>query len=256
MIAVAIIGGSGRMGQVMATGLGDLDDVSVAVLVDPYQPAERHGAQWTRTIDEVDPDLVTAVVDFSTPEGVTASARWCAAHRKVLIVGTTGLSAEQRSELELAGTSTGVLLCANYSIGAVLAERFAEQAAPYFDTVEVIELHHNRKVDAPSGTSLQAVNRIAAARERSGRETIANPTTRETLAGTRGGEGLGGVRIHSVRLPGLTAHQEVLFGAPGEGLTIRHDSYDRVSFVHGVALALRHVTVESGFVEGIDGFLD
>jgi len=244
------------MGQVMAAGLGELDDVTVAVLVDPYQPPSRHGAQWVHTIDEVDPATVDAVVDFSTPDGVTASARWCAANRKVLIVGTTGLSGEQRSELELAGASTGVLLCANYSIGAVLAERFAALAAPYFDTVEVIELHHDRKVDAPSGTSLQAVKRMADARVASGRDPIANPTTRETLAGTRGGEGLGGVRIHSVRLPGLTAHQEILFGAPGEGLTIRHDSYDRVSFVHGVALALRHVSVESGFVEGMDAFLD
>jgi 4-hydroxy-tetrahydrodipicolinate reductase len=253
---LGIVGGSGRMGQVLATGLAGLDDFSVAVLVDPFEPPARHGALWVHTIHEIDPDSLDAVIDFSTPEGVVASARWCATHRKVLIVGTTGLTAEQRSELELAGAATGVVLCANYSIGAVLAERFAAQAAPYFDTVEVIELHHDRKVDAPSGTSLQAVRRMAAAREASGRAPITNPTTRETLPGTRGGVGLGGVRIHSVRLPGLTAHQEILFGAPGEGLTIRHDAYDRVSFVHGVALALRHLTVESGFVEGIDEFLD
>jgi 4-hydroxy-tetrahydrodipicolinate reductase len=254
--ALVIVGGSGRMGQMMANGLGALGDFTIAALVDPHEPPAREGAAWARTIEEVDPSSADAVVDFSVPEGAAASARWCAAHAKVLVVGTTGLSDAQRDELKSAGARTGVVLCANYSIGAVLSERFAAQAAPYFDTVEIVELHHDRKVDAPSGTSLQAARRIAAAREAAGRAAIADPTTRAPLAGTRGGEGPGGVRIHSVRLPGLTAHQEILFGGPGEGLTIRHDSFDRVSFVSGVALALRHVTPQSGFVEGIDSFLE
>ena len=222
---------------------------------DPTEPAGHDGVHWAPRIDDVDPSSVDAVVDFSTPEGVVASARWCAANKKVLVIGTTGLSPAQRETVVAAGASTGVALCANFSIGAVLAERFAAQAAKYFDTVEVIELHHDRKVDAPSGTSLQAVRVMAAAREAAGLAPIVNPTTRETLAHTRGGEGAGGIRVHSVRLPGLTAHQEILFGGDGEGLTIRHDSYDRASFVHGVALALRHVTTSSGFVEGIDRFL-
>ncbi|MFI5036496.1 MAG: 4-hydroxy-tetrahydrodipicolinate reductase [Acidimicrobiales bacterium] len=254
MIAVALVGGSGRMGQTLATELAALPDITVAALVDLHEPAHSAVA-WAPTLSEIHADSVDAVVDFSTPEGAVASAHWCAEHAKVLVVGTTGLSAEQRDELRRAGDRTGVVLCANFSIGAVLAERFAAQAAPYFDTVEVIELHHDRKVDAPSGTSLQAARRIAVAREAAGLAPIGNPTERETLAHTRGGEGPAGVRIHSVRLPGLTAHQEILFGGPGEGLTIRHDSFDRVSFVHGVALALRHVQVDSGFVEGIDSFL-
>jgi len=254
--ALGIVGGSGRMGQELASGLAAQADFTVTVLVDPTEPRAHEGVLWARSFDEVNPEALDAVVDFSTPEGVVASAAWCAAHRKVLVIGTTGLTPDQRAEVEKAGESTGVVLCANYSIGAVLAERFAAQAAPYFDTVEVIELHHDRKVDAPSGTSLQAARRIAAAREAAGRAPIANPTTRATLENTRGGEGPGGVRIHSVRLPGLTAHQEILFGGPGEGLTIRHDSYDRVSFVHGVALALRHASVDSGFVEGIERFLE
>jgi 4-hydroxy-tetrahydrodipicolinate reductase len=255
VIALGIVGGSGRMGQELATGLAAQSDFTVTVLVDPSEPPPREGVLWARTLDDVKPDTVDAVVDFSTPEGVVASAHWCAAHRKVLVMGTTGLSPAQRAEVEKAGESTGVVLCANYAIGAVLAERFAALAAPFFDTVEVIELHHDRKVDAPSGTSLQAVRRIAAALEAAGRPPMSDFTTHVALPGTRGGEGPGGVRIHSVRLPGLIAHQEILFGAPGEGLTIRHDSYDRVSYVHGVALALRHASVDSGFVEGIDRFL-
>ncbi len=243
------------MGHALATGLGAMADFHVSVLVDPVDPGAHDGATWAASIADVDPSRVDAVVDFSTPEGVVASARWCAAHRRVLVIGATGLSPEQRDEVATAGAATGVVLCANYSIGAVLAERFAAQAAPYFDTVEVVELHHDRKVDAPSGTALAAVRAMAAAREAAGRAPIVNPTTRETLANTRGGEGAGGIRVHSVRLPGLTAHQEILFGGDGEGLTIRHDSYDRASFVNGVALALRGVTTSSGFVEGIDRFL-
>jgi len=254
--ALCIVGGSGRMGQTLATGLGAMPDFTVSVLVDPHEPASLHGALWSESLDGVDPGVVDAVVDFSTPEGVVASARWCAAHAKPLVIGTTGLSSEQRAEVVAAAESTGVVLCANYAIGAVLAERFAAMAAPYFDTAEVIELHHADKVDAPSGTSLSVARRMAAAREAAGRAPMANATTRETLAAARGGEGPGGVRVHSVRLPGLTAHQEILFGSPGEGLTIRHDSYDRASFVHGVAIALRAVTPDSGFVEGIDRFLD
>src|SRR5271169_2865046 len=244
------------MGQELASGLAAQADFTVTVLVDPTEPPAHDGVLWARTLDEVDPAALDAVVDFSTPEGVVASAAWCATHRKVLVIGTTGLSAAQRAEVERAGQSTGVVLCANYSIGAVLAERFAAQAAPYFDTVEVIELHHDRKVDAPSGTSLQTARRIAAAREAAGRAPIANPTTRATLADTRGGEGPGGVRIHSVRLPGLTAHQEVLFGSPGEGLTLRHDVYDRASYMAGLLLSLRRLDRVEGLRIGLASVLD
>jgi 4-hydroxy-tetrahydrodipicolinate reductase len=255
VIALAIVGGSGRMGRTLASGLAATGEFAVAALVDPHEPPAHERVAWAASLDEVDPSVVDAVVDFSTPEGAVASARWCARHARALVVGTTGLTDAQRAELAAAGESTGVVLCANFAIGAVLAERFAAQAAPYFDTVEVIELHHDAKVDAPSGTSLHAARRIAAAREAAGLAPGANPTTRETLEGSRGGEGPGGVRIHSVRLAGLTAHQEILFGSPGEGLTIRHDSYDRMSFVHGVAVALRHATSAPGFLEGIDALL-
>jgi 4-hydroxy-tetrahydrodipicolinate reductase len=251
---LAIVGGAGRMGQALAHGLS-ARGFSLAALVDRAEPAELLGAAWTTTLAEVDPGAVDAVVDFSSPESVVTNAAWCARHARPLVVGTTGLSPEQRGALAAAGEATGVLLCANFSVGAVLAERFAAMAAPFFDSVEVIELHHGAKADAPSGTSMAAGRAIATARQRAGLAPIADPTTRATLEHSRGGEGPGGVRIHSVRLPGLTAHQEILFGGPGEGLSIRHDSYDRMSFVPGVALALERLRADSGFVEGLDSFL-
>jgi 4-hydroxy-tetrahydrodipicolinate reductase len=252
MIRLAIVGGAGRMGQVMAHGLGASGEFSVAALVDVHEPAEVAGALWHKFLDEVDPATVDAVVDFSTPEGVRSSAAWCGLNRKCLVVGTTGLTRDERDALAAAATTTGVVVASNFSVGAVLAARFAALAAPYFDRAEIVELHHDHKVDAPSGTSLTTAQAVADARRAAGRADLEDPTTRFTLESARGARGPGGVRIHSVRLAGLVAHQEVIFGAAGEGLTIRHDSYDRSSFVHGVALALRRVTPESGLVEGID----
>jgi 4-hydroxy-tetrahydrodipicolinate reductase len=146
-------------------------------------------------------------------------------------------------------------MASNFSLGAVLSERFAAMAAPYFERVEIVELHHDRKVDAPSGTSITTAERIRAARAVAGRTTPAEPTQRYTIEGARGADAGDGVRIHSVRLPGLVAHQEILLGGPGEGLTIRHDSYDRVSFVQGVAIAIKNVDATPGFIWGIDDFI-
>ena len=132
------------------------------------------------------------------------------------------------------------------------AERFAAQAAAHFERAEIIELHHDKKIDAPSGTSIATARVIAAARATAGLDPIVDVTEHETVANARGAEGLGGVRVHSVRLPGLVAHQEIIFGGPGEGLTIRHDSYDRSSFVSGVILAVRAVTTRPGLTVGLD----
>ena len=240
------------MGQALAEGLNLVDGLVVNALVDLVEPARTFGARWVPTIGDLDPDATDAVVDFSAPVSVVASARWCAEHHVGLVVGTTGLSPEQRRSLEDAGSVTGVILAANFSLGAVLSERFAAMAAPYFDRVEIIELHHDRKVDAPSGTSIATADRIREARAAAGRSTAPEPTQRHTIEGARGADAGEGVRIHAVRLPGLVAHQEVLFGGPGEGLTIRHDSFDRASFVQGVALAVAHVDATPGFTLGID----
>jgi 4-hydroxy-tetrahydrodipicolinate reductase len=255
MIRIAMVGGAGRMGQALTEGLNLLDDCVVTTLVDPHKPSSLFDATHHTSVQDVDPSLIDVVVDFSNPASVVASADWCARNGKGLVIGTTGLSPEQRQVVESAGERCGVIMASNFSLGAVLSERFAAMAAPYFDRVEIIELHHDRKVDAPSGTSLTTAAAIRAARAAAGRSTAADPTERFLLEGSRGGDAGDGVRIHSVRLPGLVAHQEILFGGPGEGLTIRHDSFDRTSFVQGVAVAARAVVGLAGFHFGLDAFV-
>jgi len=242
------------MGQMMAGTLGGLG-YSVACLVDSREPKELFGATYCASWDSVDETKVDVVIDFSSPEGVVASARWCAEHGKGLVIGTTGLSGEQRQVVDDTAKKIGVAIAANYSVGAVLSEKFAAMAAPYFDRVEIIELHHDKKVDAPSGTSIAAAKGIAEARAAAGLPEIEDPTVRHTLSGARGADTIGGIKIHSVRLPGLTAHQEILFGGPGEGLTIRHDSFDRVSFVQGVALAVDAVDATPRLLDGIESLI-
>jgi 4-hydroxy-tetrahydrodipicolinate reductase len=255
MKRIAIVGGAGRMGQVLSAGLGAVADFAVVALVDVTAPAELAGASHVTSVDGLEPASVDVVVDFSTPEGAVASARWCAEHAVALVIGTTGLSEDERSEVQRCAGSTAIVMATNFSLGVVLQQRFAAMAAPYFDRVEIIELHHDRKVDAPSGTSLTTARAIAEARRGAGLAPLVDPTSRHSIEGTRGGDGADGVRIHSVRLPGLVSHQEVLFGGPGEGLTIRHDSFDRLSFVQGVVLAVHAIGTTPGLTEGIDSLV-
>jgi 4-hydroxy-tetrahydrodipicolinate reductase len=243
------------MGQTLAAALAATGRYDLAFLVDSSEPKELFGATYAASWDDVDAAKVDVVIDFSSPDGVVASALWCAQHAKGLVIGTTGLSSEQRQAVEDAAKKVGVVIAANYSLGAVLSEKFAAMAAPYFDRVEIIELHHDKKVDAPSGTSIAAAKGIAGARAAAGLAEMDDPTVRHTVAGARGADTIGGIKIHSVRLPGLVAHQEILFGGPGEGLTIRHDSFDRVSFVQGVALAVDAVDATPQLLEGIESLI-
>jgi 4-hydroxy-tetrahydrodipicolinate reductase len=243
------------MGQILAGGLSATGRFSIGALVDVRAPNELFGATYASSWDEVDASKIDVVVDFSSPEGVVASATWCGANGVGLVIGTTGLSDEQRLAVETAATKVGVVIAANYSVGAVLSEKFAAMAAPYFDRVEIIELHHDKKVDAPSGTSIAAAKGIAAARVAAELPEMVDPTVRHTLAGARGADTIGGIKIHSVRLPGLVAHQEILFGGPGEGLTIRHDSFDRLSFVQGVALAADAINANPRLIDGIESLI-
>jgi 4-hydroxy-tetrahydrodipicolinate reductase len=172
------------------------------------------------------------------------------------VVGTTGFTDERLAEVQslLADApGVGVLIAPNFSVAAVLMMRFAEQAAPFFPSVEVVELHHDRKVDAPSGTATSTARRIAAVRKRTGADPVPDATTEER-AGARGAD-IDGVHVHAVRLRGLVAHQEVLFGTEGETLSIRHDSLDRVSFMPGVLLAVRSVADRLGLTVGIDDLI-
>jgi len=178
---------------------------------------------------------------------------WCAEHGVHAVVGTTGFSPDDVAALRrrFDASSANAVIAPNFSIGAVLMMRFAELAAPLFDTAEIIELHHDEKVDAPSGTSMLTAERMAAASPDWGTD----PTEETVVAGARGGATPSGIRVHSVRLRGLVAHQEVLLGTTGQTLSIRHDSYDRSSFMPGVLLAVKSVADRPGLTVGLDVLL-
>jgi 4-hydroxy-tetrahydrodipicolinate reductase len=193
-------------------------------------------------------------IDFTVPGVAVANATWCAAEGIHSVIGTTGIDDEALSELSKsfpAAGGVGCVVAPNFAIGAVLMMRFAEIAAPWFETAEIVELHHDAKVDAPSGTAMLTANRMAAASS----EWAPDPTRVAVVAGARGGVGPAGIHIHSVRLRGLVAHQEVLLGTTGQSLTIRHDSYDRESFMPGVLLAARQVPSRPGLTVGLEHLL-
>ncbi len=209
----------------------------------------------------ISPDLAAlevagaeVAVDFTVPGAALANALWCADHGICPVIGTTGVTEEDLLLLQSAFPADRALGCAvvaNFAIGAVLMMRFAELAAPWFETAEIVELHHDAKVDAPSGTAMVTAARMAAASD----EWAADPTKVEVLPGARGSAGPAGIRIHSLRLRGMVAHQEVLLGTTGQSLTIRHDSYDRLSFMPGVLMAVRRVVTTPGLTVGLDRLL-
>jgi 4-hydroxy-tetrahydrodipicolinate reductase len=197
---------------------------------------------------EVAPDVA---VDFTVVDGARENVRWCAANSVHAVVGTTGFDAADHAAFREAFTSSNCLIAPNFAIGAVLMMRFAELAAPWFETAEIIELHHDQKVDAPSGTAMRTAELMAAASN----EWAPDPTTKVVAAGARGGAGPAGIRVHSVRLRGMVAHQEVLLGTEGQSLSIRHDSYDRSSFMPGVVLACKRIADHPGVTVGLEPFL-
>jgi 4-hydroxy-tetrahydrodipicolinate reductase len=197
------------------------------------------------------------LVDFTTPDVVMDNLHWAIEQGISVVVGTTGFTDERLGLLRgwlAAKPGVGVLIAPNFGIGAVLMMQFAARAARYFDSAEVIERHHPRKLDAPSGTATHTARLIAEARAEAGLGAMPD-ATKEEIAGARGAD-IDGVRVHAVRSAGLVAHQEVLFGTEGETLTIRHDSLDRVSFMPGVLLAVREVRKRPGLTVGIDSLLD
>jgi len=198
---------------------------------------------------------VDVAVDFTHPDSVMDDVRWCVRHAVHCVVGTTGISAadldEIRALIEEEGNESNVFVAPNFAIGAVLMMRFAAAASRWLPSVEIIELHHSGKAEAPSGTAIKTAEEIAKARSEGGEA----PPSREIFPGARGGE-VAGIRVHSVRLPGLVAHQEVIMGGPGQSLTIRHDSYDRASFMPGVLLAIKAITKHPGLAYGLENLLD
>lgn len=250
-----VVSGTGRMGRQVAAALRDAPDAEPLAFVDALATAASCDGlpvypDANACLAEFRPDVV---VDFTNAAWTPELARAALDHRARLVIGTTGLPAEFVEWLRSACDERrlGGVLASNFAIGAVLMMAFAEQAARFFDHAEIIELHHDQKVDAPSGTALTTAERMRAAR---GQPFVCPATEKETLAGTRGGV-YGGITIHSVRLPGLVAHQEVVFGGLGQTLTIRHDSTGRESFMPGVLLAVRAVMKEERLVVGLDGLL-
>jgi 4-hydroxy-tetrahydrodipicolinate reductase len=209
-----------------------------------------------RMLDVVD-SAAEVVVDFTHPDVVLDNLRFCVDHGIHAVVGTTGFDADKLDTLRTwlaPRPELGVLVAPNFAIGAVLSMRFAQLAARFYESVEIIELHHARKVDAPSGTAARTAELIARARADAGLGAVPDATTR-ALDGARGAD-VDGLRVHSVRLAGLVAHQEVLFGTEGETLTIRHDSLDRASFMPGVLLGVRSVVDRPGLTVGLEPLLD
>lgn len=258
MIRVLVTGAAGKVGSEVVRAVTEADGMTVVAAVDPGVSgcfvAGPHGAHIECTqdlgaaIQAFKPDVM---VDFTRPDVVEANLRVALAAGVDCVVGTTGLSEELLAELAaLAPENTCLFFAPNFAVGAVLMMQFAEQAARYMPHVEVIELHHDRKLDAPSGTAIRTARMVAAARN----QWPQTPGAETELAGMQGARGtmVDGVAVHSVRLPGLVAHQEVVFGGQGQTLTIRHDTIDRTSFMPGVVLAVREVGSRSGLVIGLE----
>jgi 4-hydroxy-tetrahydrodipicolinate reductase len=196
------------------------------------------------------------VVDFTTPDAVMSNLEFVISHGIHAVVGSTGFTEERIANLkslQAKRSEVGVLIAPNFALGAVLMMQFSKQAAKFFESVEIVELHHPNKVDAPSGTSARTAELIAQARKEAGL-AAAPDATKTSLDGARGAQ-VDGIPIHSLRVRGLVAHQEVIFGGPGETLTIRHDSLDRVGFMPGVLLGVRNIGSRPGINVGLEGFL-
>lgn len=213
-------------------------------------------ARISEDSDLAEAEQADVMVDFTQPGSVMDNIKWCIDHKINVVVGTTGFTDERLDHVRAwlgDKPECGVVIAPNFSIGAVLMMAFAAKAAPFFESVEIIELHHPRKLDAPSGTARTTAQEIAAARERAHAKPMPDATTDE-LPGARGAR-VDGIPVHSVRLQGLVAHQEVLLGLAGETLTIRDDSYDRVSFMPGVLAAVRAVVSRPGLTVGMNQIL-
>jgi len=259
-IKVGVFGAGGRMGSTVCGAVAADSDLELVGAVDPHHAgldaravtgAEVSGLQVMADAEGLPHAGVEVAVDFTDAEAARRNLRWCAEHGVHAVVGTTGLSDGDVDELTALFTASNCLIAPNFAIGAVLMMRFAELAAPYFETAEIIELHHDGKVDAPSGTAMLTAQRMAAASP----DWAPDPTKNEVVGGARGGAGPAGIHVHSVRLRGLVAHQEVLLGTTGQSLTIRHDSYDRSSFMPGVVLAVKRIADRPGLTVGLDALL-
>jgi 4-hydroxy-tetrahydrodipicolinate reductase len=246
MINVAVLGASGRMGSTVMAAVSGAEDMSVVAALDEGDD-----------ISVATQAKAQVAVDFTVPESTEANVHALIDAGIHAVVGTSGWDTDALSRVEEHLTERpdlGVLIAPNFALGAVLAMRMSAAAAKYFESVEVIEMHHPDKVDAPSGTAHHTAAGIAAARAAAG--VPPSPDATQDFAGGARGADVDGVRVHSVRLRGLVAHEEVLMGNPGEQFSVRHDSFDRISFMPGVLLGVREVGGHPGLSVGLDHYMD
>jgi 4-hydroxy-tetrahydrodipicolinate reductase len=245
-LRVAVVGADGRMGQEACRAIDEADDLELVARIDRADALEAAKAAGA-----------TIVVDFTNPDSVMGNVQAAIALGLHSVVGTSGFDEERLSTVSgwlAERPEVGMVIAPNFAMGAVLLMRFAREAARFFESVEIIELHHPDKVDAPSGTARHTAQVIAEARTQSGLPQAPDATT-TSLPGARGAD-VSGVPVHAVRLRGLVAHEAVLFGSPGETLTLRHDSYERAGFMPGVLLAVRKVSGLPGLTVGLEPLLD
>jgi 4-hydroxy-tetrahydrodipicolinate reductase len=245
MINVGVLGARGRMGAEVVNAVNASPDCELVAALDLGD-----------SLDQLVSSGAHVVVDFTTPDAVMANLEFLISHGIHAVVGTTGFDDKRMATLKSLSSAhpqVGILIAPNFAIGAVLMMEFAAKAAQYFESAEIIELHHPNKVDAPSGTAARTADLISKARKEAGLAAMPDATT-SSLDGARGAL-VGDVPVHSVRLRGLIAHQEVLFGGPGETLTIRHDSLDRAGFMPGVLLGIKNVISRPGVTFGLEHFM-
>ncbi|WP_234947099.1 4-hydroxy-tetrahydrodipicolinate reductase [Corynebacterium sp. CNCTC7651] len=245
MIKVGVLGAKGRVGSAVVAGVNAAEDLELVAEVDRGDALE--------TLVDAGAEVV---VDFTTPGSVMENLEFCIKHGIHCVVGTTGFDEERYEQVRkwcAEADGVGVLIAPNFAISAVLTMAFARQAAPFFESAEVVEYHHPNKLDAPSGTAIKTAQGIARARREAGMEAMPD-ATEQSLEGARGAD-VDGVKVHAVRMTGMVAHEEVIFGTRDQSLTIRQDSYGRESFVPGVLTGVREVAEHPGLTVGLDAYL-
>lgn len=249
MIKVAVCGALGKMGKEVVATVEEASDMELVAKVDIA------GDDTYKSVEEAKKSVeFDLLIDFTQPKSIFENAKYCLTNGIKIVIGTTGLSDEQIKELENLSNKNkiGCLIAPNFSTGAVLLMEFASKAAKYFDNAEIIELHHNQKKDAPSGTAIKTALMMSEAKETF---KLGNCPETETIKGSRGGTSYSDIQIHSVRMPGYMASQEVILGSSGQILTLRHDTSDRKCYMPGVLLAVRHVAKENDFTYGLEKIL-
>ncbi|MBR6126144.1 4-hydroxy-tetrahydrodipicolinate reductase [bacterium] len=245
---IAVCGANGRMGQEVIKAVNSAEDMTLVAKIDI------NNGEFATISDAMESVDIDILVDFTQPKSIYENALFCLTNGINIVVGTTGLTDEQIEELKKLSETNGLgcLIAPNFSTGAVLMMKFAQIAAKYFNNAEIIELHHNQKKDAPSGTAVKTAQMMSEANENF---TTGNCAEVETIKGARGANSYNNIHIHSVRMPGFMASQEVILGSNGQTLKIRHDSTDRECYMPGVLLGIRYIAENKKFVYGLDNIM-